>query len=422
MGSTALLANEQGREIDGSRLSYDAWGQARPVTGSNAYRSPVPGQTAPGIPGRPLGYTGHLNMDSLGLIHMGGRVYDPELGRMASPDPSVQFPLNSQGFNRYSYVNNNPLSYTDPSGYFTFGQLAKMVAIAFVSYYTAGWVTNAWMTAGTSSAAAGSGATATAVGGATAGTSAVATSSTTASLAAGGGATGTSAATVTLSGQMIGGATGGFVGGALYTGDLRGGLNGTFAGAVFGGIDFGYSGQWNLSRVAVQTLAGGAVAKIEGSDFQAGLKSAFVVSALNQAAYSMRKAMVTQSKLDPRNASGESAGIYDDHFKLAGTRFDPNYSDGRGLGFFGGAQGEHGYVFGALYNPGSFADRALEAYAGPHDFLSSPFYDASGNMLRLSTFGQALGGAASIINLVLATPFVVPVVAPSLVYQQALDN
>lgn len=299
LGSTALLADEQGREIDGSRLSYDAWGRARPVTGSNAYRSPVLGQAAPGIPGRPLGYTGHLNMDSLGLIHMGGRVYDPELGRMASPDPSVQFPLNSQGFNRYSYVNNNPLSYTDPSGYFTFGQLAKMVAIAFVSYYTAGWVTNAWMTAGTSSAAAGSGAAATAAGGATAGTNAVATSSTTASLAAGGGATGTSAATVTLSGQMIGGATGGFVGGALYTGDLRGGLNGAFAGAVFGGIDFGYSGQWNLSRVAVHTLAGGSIAEIEGGKFMDG---ALFAGAGALARYGYNK--YVGYDVDPRSGNG----------------------------------------------------------------------------------------------------------------------
>jgi hypothetical protein len=49
---------------------------------------------------------------------MGGRVYDPEIGRFLSPDPFVQFPASTQGFNRYAYVGNNPLSYTDPSGYF----------------------------------------------------------------------------------------------------------------------------------------------------------------------------------------------------------------------------------------------------------------------------------------------------------------
>ena len=94
--------------------------------------------------GRPLGYTGHLNLDALGLVHMGGRLYDPELGRMISADPNVQYPLFSQGFNRYSYVNNNPLSYTDPSGYFSLGQLVRVVAIAVISYYTTGWAAEAW--------------------------------------------------------------------------------------------------------------------------------------------------------------------------------------------------------------------------------------------------------------------------------------
>lgn len=48
---------------------------------------------------------------------MNGRVYDPELGRFLSPDPVVQAPYNTQSYNRYSYVLNNPLSLVDPSGY-----------------------------------------------------------------------------------------------------------------------------------------------------------------------------------------------------------------------------------------------------------------------------------------------------------------
>jgi RHS repeat-associated protein len=63
------------------------------------------------------GYTGHEQLDDTGLIHMNGRIYDPELGRMLSPDPFVQVPEYSQNFNRYSYVLNNPLNTTDPSGY-----------------------------------------------------------------------------------------------------------------------------------------------------------------------------------------------------------------------------------------------------------------------------------------------------------------
>ena len=55
-------------------------------------------------------------------VHMNGRVYDPDLGRFISADPYVQYPMISQNYNRYTYVDNNPLSYTDPSGFFMFGQ------------------------------------------------------------------------------------------------------------------------------------------------------------------------------------------------------------------------------------------------------------------------------------------------------------
>jgi hypothetical protein len=53
------------------------------------------------------------------MIHMNGRVQDPVLGRFLSPDPIVQAPYYSQSLNRYSYVWNNPLSLTDPSGFQT---------------------------------------------------------------------------------------------------------------------------------------------------------------------------------------------------------------------------------------------------------------------------------------------------------------
>ena len=63
------------------------------------------------------GFTGHEMLDDFGLIHMSGRVYDPQIGRFLSADPLVQAPDNSQSYNRYSYVWNNPLSMVDPSGY-----------------------------------------------------------------------------------------------------------------------------------------------------------------------------------------------------------------------------------------------------------------------------------------------------------------
>ncbi|WP_241507321.1 putative toxin, partial [Aquimarina sediminis] len=62
------------------------------------------------------GYTGHEHFFEVGLIHMNGRMYDPQLGRFLSPDNYIQNPYNTQNYNRYGYVLNNPLMYTDPSG------------------------------------------------------------------------------------------------------------------------------------------------------------------------------------------------------------------------------------------------------------------------------------------------------------------
>jgi hypothetical protein len=53
------------------------------------------------------------------LIQMGARWYDAQLGRWISADSIVPEPGNPQSFNRYSYVNNNPLKYTDPTGHFS---------------------------------------------------------------------------------------------------------------------------------------------------------------------------------------------------------------------------------------------------------------------------------------------------------------
>ncbi len=63
------------------------------------------------------GFTGHEQLDNVELIHMNGRVYEPLLGRFISADPFVTRPHDGQGLNRYGYVLNNPLAFTDPSGF-----------------------------------------------------------------------------------------------------------------------------------------------------------------------------------------------------------------------------------------------------------------------------------------------------------------
>jgi hypothetical protein len=49
---------------------------------------------------------------------MNGRLYDPLLHRFLQPDNNIQDPSNTQNYNRYGYVLNNPLKYIDPSGEF----------------------------------------------------------------------------------------------------------------------------------------------------------------------------------------------------------------------------------------------------------------------------------------------------------------
>ena len=61
--------------------------------------------------------TGQREETGLGLYDYGARYYDPELGRFIQPDTIVPNPGDAQAFDRYAYVNNNPLKYTDPTGH-----------------------------------------------------------------------------------------------------------------------------------------------------------------------------------------------------------------------------------------------------------------------------------------------------------------
>ncbi|MBN2785890.1 MAG: VCBS repeat-containing protein [Pontiellaceae bacterium] len=94
-----------------AEYSYDSWGQRRDA--STWLASTVDTSSLK----TDRGFTGHEMLDNLGLVHMNGRIYDSHLGRFLSSDPVVQAPGDLQSYNRYSYVRNNPLTYTDPSGY-----------------------------------------------------------------------------------------------------------------------------------------------------------------------------------------------------------------------------------------------------------------------------------------------------------------
>ncbi|WP_242661205.1 RHS repeat domain-containing protein [Flavobacterium johnsoniae] len=57
-------------------------------------------------------------LQSINIINMKGRLYDPKIHRFLQPDNNIQAPLNVQNYNRYSYALNNPLKYSDQSGEF----------------------------------------------------------------------------------------------------------------------------------------------------------------------------------------------------------------------------------------------------------------------------------------------------------------
>lgn len=62
------------------------------------------------------GYTSHEHFAELGIIHMNGRLYDPLQRRFLNADENIQDPFNTQCYNKYGYVTNNPLLFNDPSG------------------------------------------------------------------------------------------------------------------------------------------------------------------------------------------------------------------------------------------------------------------------------------------------------------------
>ncbi|MCR4408536.1 MAG: RHS repeat-associated core domain-containing protein [Anaerolineae bacterium] len=106
LGSTSLLSDASGNGIPGSRVSYYPYGETR--TGSLA-----------SLP-TDFGFTGQRNEGTIGLYDYRARFYDPVLGRFVQADTVVPEPGNPRDLNRYAYVRNSPLRYTDPSGHWTF--------------------------------------------------------------------------------------------------------------------------------------------------------------------------------------------------------------------------------------------------------------------------------------------------------------
>lgn len=101
LGSTSLTTNASGQIV--SELRYKAWGETRYASGTTPTK---------------YTYTGQYSYASdFGLHFYNARWYDSSLGRFAQADSIVPSADNVQAWDRYSYANNAPLKYSDPTGH-----------------------------------------------------------------------------------------------------------------------------------------------------------------------------------------------------------------------------------------------------------------------------------------------------------------
>src|SRR5262249_34248919 len=108
LGSVAGVTNASGSLVE--QDSFDTWGRRRNADGTDNATCSVTSVMS-------RGYTGHEMLDQFCLINMNARIQDPTLGRFTAADSIVPDSLNGQAYNRFSYVYDNPLKYTDPSGH-----------------------------------------------------------------------------------------------------------------------------------------------------------------------------------------------------------------------------------------------------------------------------------------------------------------
>ena len=198
------------------------------------------------------GFTGHEQLDEVGLIHMNGRVYDPKLGRFLQADPFIQAAGNTQSFNRYSYVLNNPLNAVDPSGYF-FGKLFKAFKKAVSGLFKA---VNKLLGDLAPIAAI-------AIGAFLPGAQFM----------------------ITAFGQFGAAVASGFIAGGVASGSLKGAVAGAFSAAVFYGIGSAFEGTGadvfgsmaHVGKTIAHGVAGGIMSVLNGGKFGHGFISAGVV-------------------------------------------------------------------------------------------------------------------------------------------------
>lgn len=120
LGSIVAITDQNATVVE--KRHFDAWGNVVKIQDAQ-------GNILTSFAILDRGYTGHEHLQDINIIHMNGRLYDPVLHRFMQPDNFIQDPTNTQNFNRYSYVMNNPLKYTDASGEIVWAAVAVAAII-----------------------------------------------------------------------------------------------------------------------------------------------------------------------------------------------------------------------------------------------------------------------------------------------------
>ena len=143
--SIVAITNQSGQVVE-KRL-FDAWGLIVKV-------QDIVGNVLTGLVALDRGYTSHEHLLGVNIINMNGRIYDHHLHKFLQPDNNIQDFYNTQNYNRYGYVMNNPTKYTDESGEFwqyLVGALFNAYAAGYNSsgdYNPFNWDSTAWTNAG----------------------------------------------------------------------------------------------------------------------------------------------------------------------------------------------------------------------------------------------------------------------------------
>lgn len=254
LGSIIRITDERGATVAG--YEYDPWGKKTQTVWVEKGKEDFAENTFR------RGFTGHEHLDNLDLIHMNGRVYDPNIARFVSADPNLQFAQFTQSYDRYSYVLNNPLSFTDPTGFFLkklfkgVGNFFKAVLNPIATALE--WIKKNWRTVVVIAVAA------------------------VVTVGTGG-----------IGGAILAGAISGGLNAALYGGGIDDILRGAVIGAAIGAAtygagdlqfavasDYGATAGWAASTGA-HGVVGGVQSEIGGGNFWSGFASGAFTKALS---------------------------------------------------------------------------------------------------------------------------------------------